>query len=180
MKRIIIIGPSGVGKTTLAARLSHKLDIEHTELDSLFHQANWQPLENEAFVAKVNAITDKSEWILCGNYYSRIGQEIWPKADTIVWCNLPFAIVFGRLLRRSMRRSLTQTELWNGNRENWKIFAKDSVMAWMIGSWNKLDKRYSALYAKPDDLAHVNLVRLRSKREVSTWLKGASKNGERK
>ena len=36
-QKILVAGTSGAGKTTLAGRIGRLLEIEHTELDSLFH-----------------------------------------------------------------------------------------------------------------------------------------------
>ena len=45
MERIAVIGTSGAGKTTLARRLAGSLDVPHLELDAIYHQAGWEPLE---------------------------------------------------------------------------------------------------------------------------------------
>lgn len=171
MKRIIVIGPSGSGKTTLAKMLSRKLGIRHIELDSLYHQANWQPVTDEEFIRQVKQATNESAWILCGNYYSKIGQEIWPKADMIIWCNYSFARVFWQLLRRTVTRCLTREELWNGNRERLyaNFFTKQSIFVWMIKTWKHQSERYD-LYFQTDGNVCPELRRLKTPRDAQKLL----------
>lgn len=176
MKKIIIIGASGAGKTTLARHLSEKLNIPHTELDSINHQENWRPIEKEEFRSRVDEITKQDGWILCGNYFSTLGLSLWRKADTIIWCDYSFPLVMNRLLRRTLKRTYTKEVLWNGNRESFvgNFFTRDSVIYWTMRKWNRNKKRFSAIFAKPEDLPGVTLVRLRNPKETALFVKKAS------
>lgn len=173
MKKVIIIGPSGAGKTVLAQALSRKLSIPHVELDSIHHQDNWQPIDKDEFVRVVNSLTSKDSWIFCGNYFSILGIEFWKKADTIIWCDYSFPLVLLRLLRRTIRRVSTKQLLWNGNRETFLVnfLSHDSVILWMIRSWSKQKKRYGPLFSQPETLPGINLVRLKSPRVTVKFLK---------
>lgn len=52
--RIIVIGTSGAGKTTLAGRIAARLGIEHVEIDALYHGPGWTP--RSAFLDDVRAL----------------------------------------------------------------------------------------------------------------------------
>ena len=175
MKRIIIIGSSGAGKTTLARKLSEKLSIPHTEMDSIIHQANWSRLDDKEFSKRVHKIADGPEWILCGNYFSKpgMGLELWQKADTVVWCDYPFHVVASRLLRRTLKRTVTREILWNGNRERFytNFFTKDSLFIWMISQWNKQQTRYSALFNNKTVLSDTALIHLRNAKQTRAFLR---------
>lgn len=173
MKKVIIIGPAGAGKSTLAGELARKLGVEHTELDSINHQADWQPIEKDKFRHIVAEKTKQNGWVFCGNYFSTLGLEFWEKADAIIWLDYSFPLVLNRLLRRTFKRTLTKEELWNGNRESFfgNFFTSDSVILWMMKSWNKQKKRYEPIFKDPKILPKVQKIRLRSPSEAKAFLK---------
>jgi len=49
MKRVIVIGSSCAGKTTLARRLAELLGSDHIELDALHWGPDWSEVPPEAF-----------------------------------------------------------------------------------------------------------------------------------
>jgi adenylate kinase family enzyme len=172
MKKIIIIGPSGAGKTVLAKKISNILSIPHIELDRNNHQENWQPVDKVEFVRTVRSMTSEDSWIFCGNYFSTLGIEFWKQADTIIWCDFSFPLVLGRLLRRTAYRILTRQLLWNSNRETFRLnfLSSDSVILWMMKSWNRQKKRYNSLFSKANDLPNIDLIRLKSPRLAAEFL----------
>ncbi len=42
IQRVVIIGSSSSGKTTLGKKLANKLSITHEELDALYWEPNWK------------------------------------------------------------------------------------------------------------------------------------------
>ena len=172
MNKIIVIGSSGAGKTTLAKNLSVALGIAHTELDSIFHLKNWQPLDTNEFQARVEEITNEPEWIICGNYFNKLGgEDYFSKADTIIWCDYSFPLVFSRLLSRTLKRTITKQELWNENKESFvtNFFSKESVLLWMMHTWNEQNRRYAKIFEE-NNLTGTQLIRLRSPKETAIFL----------
>ena len=159
-----MVGNSGSGKTTLATRLAAALGVPHLELDSVFHQPGWQPLETGEFRRVVSDFTAASGWVVDGNY-SRVRDIVWGLADTVVWVDPPRHRVMSRLLRRTLRRALTRAELWNGNRESWanlfRLDPEQSILAWAWTSHHRYRARYLAAQADPA-CAHLTFVRVRS------------------
>jgi adenylate kinase family enzyme len=172
MKRIIVVGTSGSGKTTLANKISEITCIEHLELDSIYNQSNWTPIETDKFLATVNDYTDKEAWIICGNYFSRLGIGFWEKADVVIWLDYPFNVVFRRVVTRSFRRGITRQVLWNGNRESLlkNFFSKKSVILHMIKTWRKQNERYAPIFSK-GRLGDTKLIRLSNDNEITSYLK---------
>jgi adenylate kinase family enzyme len=82
--RFSVIGTSGSGKTTLGRALAARLQIPHVELDSIFHQANWVPLSDAEFRARVAALVDGECWVIDGNY-AVVRDLVWDRATTVVW-----------------------------------------------------------------------------------------------
>ena len=55
--------------------------------------------------------------MLVGNYLSRATDITWPRADTIVWLDLPLPLVISRSVRRTAKRAITGEVVCNGNVE---------------------------------------------------------------
>jgi adenylate kinase family enzyme len=111
-----MVGNSGSGKSTLARELAASLGVPHLELDSVFHQPGWEPLPEDEFRRLVTARANEDGWVIDGNY-SAVRSIVWARADTVVWLDLPKWTVMRQVAWRTVRRAVTQQELWNGNRE---------------------------------------------------------------
>jgi hypothetical protein len=60
-----------------------------------------------------------------------------PRANAIVCLRLPFRIVYPRLVKRTLRRMWTREELWNTNRESFRLsfMSRNSILLWGISHW---------------------------------------------
>src|SRR5215472_9666984 len=136
MRRIVIVGTSGSGKTTVARQLSQRLAIPHIELDALYLEANWTAASPIVFQERTIQALSGDAWIIDGNY-SSVRNIIWSRAETIVWLDYSLWTIMRQLLRGTFRRILTQEELWNGNREPIRtiFFSKDSILLWALQTY---------------------------------------------
>ncbi len=181
MKRVCVVGNSGSGKSTLAAALADQLGADYLELDSVFHQPGWRPLEREAFRERIEAFTQASTWVVDGNY-GAVRDIVFGRADTVVWLDVPRRLVMRALLGRTLRRMASGAELWNGNRERWQnLFRLDpeqSILAW---AWTKHASYREQYLTAMGDLAnsHLKFIRLRSRREAAAFLTGLGPAGPR-
>ena len=167
--RFSVVGTIGSGKTTLAKRISEKLDIPHVELDSLHWGPNWVEAPNLVFRDRVRKALSARSWVTDGNYH-QVRDIVWGQADTVVWLDYPFHTVMLRLAMRTMKRVLTREELWNGNVERLRgVFGRDSVFWWATKTYRRRRRDYPLLLSRPENL-HLSLVRLRSPRQASVWL----------
>jgi len=166
-QRVLVAGVAGSGKTTLARRLEATIGLPHTEIDALYHGPNWQP--RESFVVEVESFTAEPRWITEWQYRS-VRPLLAARADTLVWIDLPTPTTLSRVTRRTLRRRFTREELWNGNREGplWKFFTDpEHIVRWSIRTRSK----YRTLLGNVEsEYPHLNVVRLRSQREVDEWL----------
>jgi adenylate kinase family enzyme len=171
MQRVSVVGVTGSGKTTLAATLATRLRAPHIELDALHWEPNWTMAELEVFRARVTAALSASErWVVDGNY-SKARDLVWARADTVVWLDYSFAVIFGRLLRRTLRRVRSNEELWNGNREDLRtqFLQPDSLFVWAIKTYPRYRTAIPAALSS-DSYRHLALVRLRKPAEARAWL----------
>ncbi len=122
----MITGGPGSGKTHLALVLSRALGVPHIELDALYHGPDWTHEDPEVFRAKVIALLQAPTWIVDGNYQGKLGDLVRERADLVIALDLPRPVVLVRLVRRTLSRMVRHTELWNGNREDWRnLFSTD-------------------------------------------------------
>jgi adenylate kinase family enzyme len=172
MQRVLVIGISGSGKTTVAGSLAARLRVPLVELDALQHGAGWAT--RPTFVEDVDAATRGSAWVVDGNYLAMVGDLLWSHADSVVWLDLPRWLVEWRVVRRSLVRWVRRTELWNGNREQsllrWLDPEHPVRWAWMKHREYRVE--YAARFADPA-WAHLSRVRLRNRSEVRALLVGA-------
>ena len=175
MRRVSVVGTSGAGKSTFAAALARVLGVPWLELDSVYHQAGWTPLDGEEFRRRVALVASAPGWVIDGNY-SKVRDLVWARADTVVWLDLPRRTVMRRVVFRTLRRVGGRVELWNGNREGWRnIFTLDeqeSVIAWAWKTHGSGRERYAAAAADPA-YGHLRFVRLRSPGAVRRFLRAA-------
>jgi adenylate kinase family enzyme len=172
----VVVGCSGSGKTTLAATLARALGVRHVELDSIYHQPGWTQLSDEEFQSRVAVATDAGAWVVDGNY-SVVRDIVWDKADTVVWFDLPYMTVMARTIRRTLRRTFTREELWNGNREPlsnlWSFKPEKSIIAWTATRHRVYRRRYRDAALDPR-WAGLHFVHLCSQAEADAFLQGVA------
>jgi adenylate kinase family enzyme len=101
MQRILVMGSSGSGKSTFARRLSEVTGVPFVSLDALFWKPGWQPSEEAAFEARVDAAARQPLWIIDGNYTNRASGELRRQlADTVIWFDLPRRTCMTGILKR--------------------------------------------------------------------------------
>jgi len=83
MKRVVILGSSGSGKTFLARRLSALLGLGVHHLDTYYWQPEWREPDPQAFAQLNRDIVSRDSWIVEGNY-SATRQEATQVGDGLV------------------------------------------------------------------------------------------------
>ncbi len=180
VQRISVVGNSGSGKTTLARSLAAAIGVPRLELDSVFHQPGWEPLDGEEFRRTVSAFASGEAWVTDGNY-SAVQDIIWARADTVIWVDPPRHRVMRQLLARTLRRMATGQELWNGNREQWtNLFRLDperSILRWAWTNHRRYRARYLLAQADPAN-GHLAFVRVRTPADAEELLDRAAAAAE--
>ena len=88
MRRVLIIGCPGAGKTTLAKALAEKTGLPLVHLDQLYWNGEWEHLSREDFDRVLQVELEKPEWIIDGNY-DRTLQHRMQFCDTVFFLDLP-------------------------------------------------------------------------------------------
>lgn len=172
MRRIVIIGTTGAGKTTLGKALAVKLGAAFTELDALHWHADWTPAPD--FVERVERVLEAPRWVIDGNYNNQVQTHILSKADTVIWLDYSFGTKLWRLFQRTFRRVFTREVLWNGNTETIQnsFLSRHSIFLWFFQTHWRQRKHYQALFA--DAPPHLTFYRLYTPVEAEELLSKAS------
>jgi adenylate kinase family enzyme len=165
MKRILIIGSGGAGKSTLAPRLGKKMGIEVVHLDKLFWNPGWVPTEKKEWAEVVRQALEKDSWIMDGNFGGTLEMRV-QACDTIIFLDMPRHICMYRILKRwVMYNRNTRPDMAEGCEErfDWEFF----MWVWNYPKRSKPEKELvMERYAKDK-----TIIRLRSNREIEQFLR---------
>jgi adenylate kinase family enzyme len=168
MSRVLVIGTSCSGKTTLAAALSEILGGNHVELDRLWWLPEWRTREPEEFRELTRRATQAKCWVVDGNY-SFVRDITLGGATAVIWLNYSFPRVFGRALRRTIRRVFTREELFAGNHEGFRqsFLSADSILWWVITTFRRRRREYGRMAR---EMSHPPIIELRRPRDAEVFL----------
>jgi adenylate kinase family enzyme len=103
MKRVVVLGSPGAGKSTFARKLHQRSGLPIVHLDFYYHQSKYDYINNlEAWIARVKKLMEPEEWIIDGNYQSTVPLRC-EAADTIILFDLPRRVCMYRVLRRRLQ-----------------------------------------------------------------------------
>ena len=68
LRRVLVIGPGGAGKSTFAARLAQRTGLPLIHLDQHYWRAGWVEPSNDEWLAKVDELVASERWIMDGNF----------------------------------------------------------------------------------------------------------------
>jgi adenylate kinase family enzyme len=101
VKRILVIGSGGAGKTAFSKQLGEILGLPVIHLDQLYWQPGWVKTEREEWVKKVDDLIAHPEWIIDGNFGGTLPQRI-RRADTIILLDIPRIVCLWRVFKRTV------------------------------------------------------------------------------
>ena len=111
MKRILIIGSNGAGKSTFSYRLAEHTNLPLIHIDKLYWRNNWEVTPRQEFEELVCTQAKKPEWIIEGNNIGSLEQRL-KYADTVFWFEFsPFLCVWNVLKRQQRYRGKVRPDL---------------------------------------------------------------------
>ena len=99
MKKIIVIGCPGSGKSTFSKSLHKITKIPLYHLDMLFWNEDKTTVEKSVFLDRLSKIIENSEWIIDGNYGSTMELRM-QKCDTVIFLDYPLDVCLDGIKER--------------------------------------------------------------------------------
>lgn len=168
MRRVLIVGNGGAGKSTLARALGARTGLPVIHLDVLFWKPGWVESDDGAFRQAVTEALSGAEWICDGNFGSTWDVRM-PRADTIIWIDRPPWQSLLRAIRRMIQyRKGGRPDIADGCDE----YIDLNFYRFILTYDAKVKPRLEAALATHG--AQARQIRLRSDREIAAYLEGAA------
>ncbi|WP_053762186.1 adenylate kinase [Streptomyces sp. AS58] len=169
MERILVVGVTGAGKTTLAQTLSSRLGVPYHEMDALyFNGPNWAI--NINLTEDVSSLTAEPRWIIDSLGYPDVRDLLWDRADTVIWLDYPKRVIIPRVLRRSFRRTVTREALFGGNRETWTGWLSREHPVWWAWSQHGTRRREVGHRVRDPRFAPLDTIHFGHPDDTEAWL----------
>lgn len=170
MKRIMIVGQPGAGKSTLARGLGRRTGLPVVHIDHIHWQSGWVERDRACKTRLCHEAEAREAWIFEGGHSATWANRL-ARADLLIWLDLPLWLRFWRVLARTVRwYGRSRPDLPEGCNER---FGRNSLEFWAF-IWRTRHSSRAAM-ARLAAGAGKPVVRLRSPREVRRWLEGFGK-----
>ncbi len=167
MKKILVIGSGGAGKSTVSRRLSEILGIEVFHLDKLYWHSGWVETPKPEWRKMVDELLSREAWIMDGNYSGTLDARL-AACDTVIFLDLARTLCLWRVLKRvvSYRRG-GRPDMAEGCDERFSL----EFMRWI---WNYPKRtRPRILKLLEESRGEKNVFWLRTRAEVERFLNHA-------
>lgn len=126
MKKVLIIGCPGAGKSTFGRALSAKTGLPLYYLDMIWHKPDRTTVSREEFDARLTEIMNGDEWIIDGNYKRTLPVRL-QEADTVFFLDYPIEVCMqGAIDRLGKPRPDIP---WNGSKD---LELDDEFRQWIL------------------------------------------------
>lgn len=166
-KRVVILGTSSSGKTTLAKKIAEEQGIQRIELDQLYWQPNWVPTPMPEFLQKIEKELNSYEsWVICGNYNVAKNLTL-PRATHIIWLNYPLRINLWRGFKRSVKRIIRNENSFEGCKESFTLtfLSKKSILLWIWQTHKSRREVFSKLLT-PQNFKQAAIMIVRNENDL--------------
>ena len=170
MRRIIVVGCQGSGKTCLALKLGRKLGLPTVHLDVLYWRPGWKASDTASFRTRVADAIAGDSWVVDGSFSGLAFDLTLARADTLVIIDRPRWLCQWRIAWRSaFDRDQMRPDLPEGCPEqfDWNLIRE----AWRYNA----DRRPTIEAERLKYGAAVPVVRLSRDREIENFINASSR-----
>ncbi len=124
MKKIIVIGCPGSGKSTFSKALHNITGIPLHHLDMMFWNADKTTVPKSVFLERLTSVSKTDEWIIDGNYGSTMEMRI-QNCDTIFFLDYPLEVCLEGIRARKGKERTDMPWVEDEDDEEFIEFIKD-------------------------------------------------------
>lgn len=164
MKKVLVIGSCGAGKSTFSKRLHEVTGLDLIHLDRFYHKPNWGKPTDEEWFRKVEELVSGDNWIIDGNYGGSMDFRM-KHCDTVIWLDFNRVICSWRVLKRTItHRNKTRTDMAEGCNERFDWEFTKYV-------WNFPRDKNPAIETRITKFKNFRTIRLKSNAEVEAFFR---------
>ncbi|MFC5694776.1 topology modulation protein [Pseudomonas sp. GCM10022186] len=165
MRRVLVIGSGGAGKSTFSRRLGQRLGLPVVHLDAHYWRAGWVEPAREEWTLAVARLLEREHWVIDGNYSGTLPARL-AACDTVVFLDLPRWLCLWRVCWRALsHRGRTRPDMADGCPER----LEPAFLRWVWDYRRRSRPAVLALLAEAGRQRKV--VHLGSRREVERFLR---------
>ena len=158
MKKVIVIGCPGSGKSMFSRALHNKTGIPLYHLDMMYWNADKTTVEKSVFLERLYAVLEKDEWIIDGNYGSTMELRM-AACDTVIFLDYPLDVCLDGIKER---RGKSRSDI------PWIETEEDAEFIRFIKNYNEQQKpKVQGLLKKHRD---KNIIIFKSREQADTFL----------
>ena len=164
MRKVLVIGSGGAGKSIFAKQLGEHLKIEVLHLDRFYWRSGWTEPPKSEWRKTVEELLRRDAWIMDGNYSGTLDLRL-GACDTVIFLDISRVVCLWRVLKRGLKyRNGSRPDMAEGCRE--KLDPK--FISWV---WNYSNRsRPKIVEALRSHSQTKKIIWLRSRSEVETFL----------
>ena len=173
MKKVLVIGSCGAGKSVFSRRLGEIAGLPVIHLDRHYWRPGWTEPTKDVWQSQVEELLKGDEWIIDGNYGGTMDIRL-ASCDTAVFLDFPRHLCTWRVIKRSIYyRGRNRPDLADGCPEKIDL----PFIKW---TWNYPTRSRPRVVARLESVKdRVDLVTLRNVKEVEEFLRSVTlQNGK--
>lgn len=164
MKRVMIVGQPGAGKSTLAREIGVRTGLPVVHIDHIHWQSGWRERPREEKTRLCREVEARDTWVFEGGHSATWPQRL-ARCDTLIWLDVPVVRRLYRVIRRSLgARGRPRPDLPEGCPERFD----PQFYRWIWETRETARARMEQLFE--DAPADKRKLRLRDRRDVAAFL----------
>jgi adenylate kinase family enzyme len=158
MRKVLVIGSGGAGKSSFATRLGELLNIEVLHLDKYYWRPGWVEMPKEEWLKTVEELLGRDSWVMDGNYSGTLDIRL-EACDTVIFLDMARALCLWRVLKRAVI-------YWKGGRPDIAEGCRERFnLEFIRWVWN---------YSRRTRPKVVEMLKANSERKRIVWLRTRS------